>query len=118
MWVTSFSTEFARPASTDRNCQEPTWSADSRQLYFRCGDRMMAADILETPSGPEPDNHRELWNWPFADDLSSAKANYAYHAVRERFLMVSDSPIVIAINLNIVRNWDQTLRARAARAGR
>ena len=118
VWVTSFSKDYERAVSTGRDCQEPTWSAGGRQLYFRCGDQMMAVDIQETPSGFEPLNRRALWNWPFADDYQFAKANYAYDAVREEFLMVSDDPIVTAINLEIVQNWHEMLRARAVRAGR
>ncbi len=118
MWATTFSKDVEQRVSTSRDCQEPTWSADGRELYFRCGDEMMAVDIQETPSGFDPGDPRRLWNWPFADDFQSAKANYAYDAVRERFLMVSDEPIVTAIHLKILQNWHENLRARTARAGR
>ena len=116
--VTSFSEDYEQPVSTGDDCQEPTWSGDGRELYFRCDTRMMAVDIRETAAGFEPANHRQLWNWPFALDSEFAKANYAYDPVRERFLMVSVDPLVVAVNLDIVQNWHEILRTRMARARR
>jgi hypothetical protein len=92
-----------RSVSPGTDCQEPTWSAAGDRLFFRCDTRMMVVDIENDPL--RPGNLRTLWNWPFVLDDMWAKANYAYDARRERFLMVSAEPIIAKLDLSVVLNW-------------
>ncbi len=113
--VTSFPAgEQIRVASTGTDCQEPTWSADGSQLFFRCDTKMWVADIRTTPE-LDVTNRQELWDWPFALDDAVAKANYAYDSARERFLLVSEEPIVTATDLKVDLHWYRKLLESAGR---
>jgi len=114
VWVTPFPDGTPRRVvSEGTDCQEPTWSAEGSRLFFRCDSQMWVADIQTTPLNAT--NRRILWDWPFALDAQLAKANYAYDPVRERFLMVSEEPIVTASGLRVVEDWHQRLLAGARR---
>ena len=99
-----------RPESTGTgvNCQEPAWSARGNQLFFRCETEMRVANIQTAPDLDVSDP-RTVWDWPFALDAASIKANYAYDPVSEQLLMVSDDPIVTATHLDVVLDWHGTL---------
>ena len=103
-----------RVVSPGSDCQEPTWSADDARLFFRCDTEMWVAEIRTAPQLAVSNAHI-LWNWPFALDAQFAKANYAYDAIQDRFLMVSEEPIVTALSLMVVDNWHESLRAGARR---
>jgi len=92
-----------RPVSHGTDCQEPTWSAAGDRLFYRCDTEMWVREIEADPlrlGEPIP-----LWSWPFVLDDQWAKANYAYDARGERFVMVSADPIIAKLDLAVVLNW-------------
>jgi Tol biopolymer transport system component len=92
--------------STQGNCTEPHWSPNGRELFFRCGDRMMAVQVSNDPdrpfSQPVP-----LWehSYPRAESLA------AYDVASDgRFLMIREEPG--SRRLIVVENWIEELKAR------
>lgn len=88
------------------------WSGDGTTLFYRSGDRMMAADIMTKPafrSGPPV----EVWNRPYFSLGMFGVHNYDV-AGDGRFLMlrVRDDAAPTAARLNIVLNWLEELQAR------
>ena len=92
------------------DCKEPIWSGTSTKLFYRCGQEMWAVDVVDDPELAVV-NHRLLWSWPFKQEDARMKANYDYDDLRDRFVMVSEDPIVAATNLTIVLNWHEKLRS-------
>ena len=97
--------------STDGG-DEPVWSRDGRELFYRRDEAMMAVPVV---SGSTPPFGRpwQLFRGEYLRDDSAARAAPYYDVTRDgRFLMVqrsaSDSPSVV-----FVQNWVEELKRRA-----
>jgi len=92
--------------------QEPVWSVDGRQLFYRNQDRMLAVEITTEPELRigEP---VELWKRPYFSLEAFPRANYDV-APDGRFLMLglpeSDAPGLTLIN--VVVNWFSEVQER------
>jgi serine/threonine-protein kinase len=88
--------------------QEPAWSTDGRELYYRSGTYFMAADIQTRPAF-SVGARRQLF--PDSYEKNPDHTNYDIHPVTGQFLLVkgSDEPT----DLVVVLNWFEELRERA-----
>lgn len=104
----------ARYSVSPEGGDEPAWSRDGRELFFRQGDRMMIARVTPGPnfqaSVPE-----ELFRGNFLRDLWG---DQSYDVAADgRFLMLrpsSDS----RVQVQVIYNWVTELRAKLAEANR
>ncbi len=103
--------------STDGG-NEPLWNANSRELFYRSGDRMMSVEI-NTAQGFVPGKPRGLFTGRYRKSSNWwARPNYDVSADGQRFLMLqnegedSTPPTEIAV----VLNWAAELRRLVATA--
>ena len=99
--------------STDGG-SEPVWSHTGRELFFRQGKKMMAADVTASPlfSAGRP---RVLFEGDFAGGIGMP--GYDVSADDRRFLVVRGRGGSGADELAVVLNWLEDVR-RAASAGK
>ena len=87
--------------------QEPRWSPDGSELYFRTGTAMFAADVITEPT----------WDTGFPRRLFERRyripawldSGYNVHPNGQRFLTVSDNT---PDEIRIVYDWFEELKAR------
>jgi serine/threonine-protein kinase len=96
--------------STDGG-SEPVWSRTGRELFYRNGDKMMAAPIVTDPSfsvgKPEM-----LFEAPYAS-VAVRVPNYDVSPDGQRFLMIKVSePTTPPTRINVVVNWIEELKRR------
>ncbi len=92
---------------------EPMWNRNGRELFYRNGDKMMAADVQTRP-GFSARKPRVIFEKPYR--LSPVTIpNYDVSADGQRFLMVKPSQSAEAspTQINIVLNWFEELKQRA-----
>ena len=101
------------PVSTGPG-NEPVWSRDGRELFYRDDDRMMVVDVVLGPDATVG-TPRVLFEGRFATDPSGVGiANYDVALDGQSFIMVTDSrgddgmPPTMAL----VENWFEELKAR------
>ena len=90
--------------------QEPLWSRDGRELYYRNGDRMMVIPITLSPTF-EADAPEVLFigdYQPFSGGPRGAP-NYDVSLDGQRFLMVRRVASSVPRRIHVVRNWSQEL---------
>ncbi len=84
--------------------EEPMWSRDGRELFFRQGDRLFAVEVSADPeldvSTPQP-----LFEMRF--ERGAPNAHYDVSLDGERFLVVSDRP---ATEFKVIFNWFEELK--------
>ena len=94
--------------------EEPVWSRDSRQLYFRDGTRLMVVDVGDGPTF-EPSTPRFLFEG--FDIQVGGSQNYDITEDGQRFVMVSSDIDGVAgqpsAELNIVLHWSEELKRLA-----
>ena len=98
------------PVSTGGG-QEPVWSRDRQELFYRQGDRMMAVAVDDAANAPlrAP---RLLFEGLYQTDLVIGLPNY--DVGRDgRFIMVSD-PRAPITGFTIVQNWFEEVKRRAS----
>ena len=91
----------------------PIWSPDGRQLFYRHDDRMMAVQVR---TGEEFDAGEpvELFEGRYA--LGQGRPNYDVSPDGQRFVMIRTEQAEPPEALHVVLNWFDALRARAAEA--
>jgi Tol biopolymer transport system component len=67
---------------------EPVWSRDSRELFFRSGDQMLAVQVGAT-SAFNASRPRLLFTGPFARGRTPDRINYDVSPDGDRFVMVN-----------------------------
>ena len=91
---------------------EPVWNQNGRELFFRNGDRMMAADVSTQPtfSSGRP---RMLFEGKYVRS-EFPLTGFAYDVSRDgqRFLMVEETVGNTAAQINVVLNWGEELKRR------
>jgi hypothetical protein len=103
VYVQSFPDGGDRIQVSSDSGDEPRWSADSRELFFRAGGQMFRARIgggaALSVSRPEA--------------LFRAELAPGYSVARDgRFLVVQRDPQAPAVRVNVILNWFDQLRAR------
>jgi hypothetical protein len=93
--------------------EEPRWSSDGRQLFFRQGDRMMALDV-STKSTLKAQPPHLLFEGPYA--RSDYWTNYDVAADGQRFVMLKEEDEA-RVNqvLRVVLNWADELESHSRR---
>ena len=93
-----------------RGGEEPGWSPDGDELFYRTSNRMMAVSV-ETDSGFTFGTPRTLFEGPYRN-----RDGRTYDVAPDgRFLMVSGaqgSDSAQPLEINVVVNWDQELLTR------
>jgi serine/threonine-protein kinase len=91
---------------------EPLWSPDGRELFYRLGDRMMVVDITTRPAF-QASAPRQLFEGRFAMSPNGV-SGYSISPDGRRFLMVrATEPEAPATALDLVRGWAEELRRLA-----
>ncbi|MHC4700569.1 MAG: protein kinase domain-containing protein [Planctomycetota bacterium] len=94
--------------SAEGGCQ-PTWSRDSKELFYRSGDKMIAA-TFETEPIFKVTGSGELFEGQYLCDV--VYRNYDV-APDGRFLMIQESQEPTPLGINVVLNWFEELKRLA-----
>jgi len=103
---------------------DPIWSRDGKELFYRNGDKMMAVPI-SLAGGFQAGKPRLLWEGQYSHGMSSScgmpgatSANYDVTGDGQRFLMVKDQDQdAISTRIVVVLNFAEELK-RLTAAGR
>jgi Tol biopolymer transport system component len=88
---------------------ESVWAPDSRDLFYRNGDKMMAVAI-ETEPELSIGTPRLLFEGRFLQGPQWARRNYDISPDGQRFLMVKRDQDVIPTELIVILNWFEELK--------
>jgi len=118
VYVRSFPDPGGKMQISTEGGTQPMWARNGRELFYRDGDKMMAAAVETTPAfaAAKP---RLLFEGHYETGLGlAAVANYDVSPDGQRFLMIKASEQEsAATQLNVVLNWSDELR-RLAPAGK
>jgi len=91
---------------------EPMWNPNGRELFFRSGDKMLAADVTTQPSF-SAGKPRMLFEGPF-EPAPTTFPNYDVSADGQRFLMLQlvEQAEAAPTQINVVLNWFEELKRR------
>ena len=93
--------------------EEPRWSSDGHQLFFRHGDRIMAVDV-PTKATFKPEGAHLLFEGPYA--RSDFWTNYDVAVDGQRFVMLKEEDEARTTQvLRVVLNWTDELKSHARR---
>ncbi|MCP4263667.1 MAG: protein kinase [Planctomycetes bacterium] len=93
------------PVSTEGG-QQPMWSRNGKELFYRKGNKMMAAAV-ETEPQFKVTGHIELFEGRY---LSSASLQNYDVAPDGRFLMIQEPKESTPLGINVVLNWFDELK--------
>jgi serine/threonine-protein kinase len=81
------------------------WSGNSKELFYRDGNKMMAVSVSGGSDGSQPtfSSPRMLFEQRYASGAAVTVANYDVSADGERFVMIKDESG--SGRLNVVLNW-------------
>jgi Tol biopolymer transport system component len=88
---------------------EPVWAPDSRDLFYRDGDKMMAVAI-ETDPELSVETPRLLFEGRFLPGPPWAPRNYDISPDGQRFLMIQREQDLVPTELIVVLNWFEELK--------
>jgi len=94
-----------------RGGQDPVWSADGRELFYREGDRMMVVEVPRQPTFTIG-LPRVLFEGRYA--AADMGRNYDVSPDGRRFVMIRSDEPEPPVHLHIVLNWLDDLRARTS----
>jgi Tol biopolymer transport system component len=86
----------------------PVWSADGRELFFRSGDQMMAADVKTDPTFTVG-KPRRLFEGHYVVE-PARHTNYDVAADGQRFVMIQVDEESAPTQINVVLNWFEELK--------
>jgi Tol biopolymer transport system component len=95
---------------------EPVWNRNGRELFYRAGNKMMAADV-STQSGFSSGTPRLLFESPYVPTPATFP-NYDVSSDGQRFLMLKpvDQSGAAVTQINVVLNWFEELKQRVPAA--
>jgi serine/threonine-protein kinase len=111
VYVVDLSGTGARYQVTSTGAEEPHWSRDSRELYFRSANRLLAVPVATEPSF-RAGQARPLFDGVYNSGIESGRS-YDVDAKNGRFLLVvraAENRAPMAVR--VVVNWDATLGSR------
>ena len=91
--------------------EEPLWSPDGRELFYRVDERVMVVDVESGPSF-SASSPRVLFTGRFRGE-SCCAASYDINPDGERFLMVDGSASDV-MRLHLITNWNEEVARRLA----
>ncbi len=83
---------------------EPNWSADGRELFYRSGNRLMAARI-EMGSAFRVGRARPLFDGIYSPGIESGRS-YHVDPISRRFLLVRPAEESPSRSVRVVLNWN------------
>ena len=95
--------------STDSG-NEPMWSRDGKELYYRAGTSLMVVDVVIEPSF-EPAKPRVLFDAPY-DQAGALYANYDVRSDGRNFVMIRSEQDAAASRIHVVLHWLDELGRR------
>ena len=97
--------------STDGG-NEPMWSRNGREIFYRDGQRMMAVDITTQPGFIAGKPHELFEGDYLKNGAGYARPNYDISPDGQRFLMVKPLSLEQATptQINVVLNWTEELK--------
>ena len=91
---------------------EPVWARNGRELFYRNGDKMMAAAVETKPTFAAAKPNL-LFEGHYETGLYPSLANYDVSPDGQRFLMIKSSEQeTAATQINVVLNWLEDLKRR------
>jgi serine/threonine-protein kinase len=96
--------------------QDPAWSRDGAELFFLSGRRMKVVDVSQTP-GFSASRPRELFEAGYLQNWNSTLASYDVSPDGQHFAMVRQRSGAEGIEIDVVLDWFEELRARDPRGG-
>jgi eukaryotic-like serine/threonine-protein kinase len=96
------------PISTDGG-NEPSWSADGRELYYRRGDALFSVAVT---LGPELRSSRPQLVFESRYETLDGARNYDVAPDKQAFVAVRSEGSAETSQFNVVLNWFNELRAR------
>ncbi len=88
---------------------EPVWAPDSRELFYRDGDKMMAVAI-ETEPELSVGTPRLLFEKRFLPGPIWARRNYDISPDGQRFLMIQREQDLVPTEIIVILNWFEELK--------
>ena len=95
--------------STDSG-NEPMWSRDGKELFYRAGTSLMVVDVVIEPSF-EPAKPRVLFDAPY-DQAGALDANYDVRSDGRNFVMIRSEQDAAASRIHVVLHWLDELGLR------
>ncbi len=95
--------------------QEPLWSPDGQELFFRAGDRLMAVAI-DGRNGFNAAPPQTLFSGSFSQEAVTMLPSYAVLPGGRQFLMLQSEAASLPTRLNVVLHWAQALTPTTAPA--
>ena len=92
---------------------QPMWSSNSKEIFYRSGDKMMAVEVTTTPD-VKLSTPRVLFEQRYAYGAGITMANYDVTRDGQRFIMVKDEST--GGRLNVIVNWFAELNRLAPAA--
>jgi Tol biopolymer transport system component len=89
----------------------PRWNRNGREIFYRSGNRIMAADVSVSGHDVVLSTPRLLFEQRYAYGANTALANYDVSVDGRLFVMVKND--AGASHLNVVLNWFDELKQRA-----
>jgi hypothetical protein len=87
------------------------WNPNSREIFYRTGDRMMAVAVTPVGNDLQLSAPRQLFARPYAYGAGITIANYDVTKDGQRFLMVKDDTAVGRLRVTV--NWHATAASDA-----
>jgi hypothetical protein len=88
---------------------EPVWSSDGGELYYRQGSQMLSVALGEDPT-VNPGDPSVLFEGEFETiDIGGGNANYDVSPVDGRFLMIKPTNVEKIREIQVVLNWPEAL---------
>lgn len=88
--------------------EEPHWSPDGRELFFRNNTLFMSASV-DTKNGFEAGTPKTIFNGVF-NLRSNSGVSYDVDPKKDRFLMIRPSQENVASGVRVVVNWSNQIR--------
>ena len=90
---------------------EAVWARSGRELFYRNGDKMMAAAV-EIKPGFSAAKPRLLFEGHYETSIYTFHPNYDVTPDGQRFLMIRGTEQKSATQINVVLNWSDELKQR------
>jgi serine/threonine-protein kinase len=111
IWVRPFPGPGAPVRVSAEGGQDPAWSRDGKELFFRSSTKMLSARILSTAPDMRVDVPRALFEGGFEPG-----SQRAFDVGPDgRFLMIEATTTNASPSIIVVRNWAAELNARSAK---
>ncbi len=109
VYVQSFSGAGGKWQISADGGREPVWAHNGREVFYRSGDKMMAAEVATQPTF-QAATSRLLFQGPY-EGTPSVSPDYDVTADDQRFLMVQRSEQQSSpTDFSVVLNWFEELK--------